>query len=90
MARNSEKAQSMLNRYLAGKKEEKTGPRQKRPYLASECRDLNEADKWRQTILRDIGKKVMEIQNAGLGEHRWGSRPMHASMQACAGGRRPC
>jgi len=60
----------MLNRYLAGKKEEKFGPRAKRPYLATECHDLPEADKWRQQILREIGKKVMEIQNAGLGEHR--------------------
>ena len=70
MARNAEKAQSTLNRYLAHKQELKTGPKQKRPYLASECRDLNEADKWRQHILREVGKKVMEIQNAGLGEHR--------------------
>jgi pre-mRNA-splicing factor ISY1 len=31
---------------------------------------LNEADKWRQQILREVGKKVMEIQNAALGEHR--------------------
>lgn len=70
MARNAEKAQSTLNRYLKHKEEQKTGPKQKRPYLASECRDLNEADKWRQQILREVGKKVMEIQNAGLGEHR--------------------
>ncbi|CAD7697029.1 unnamed protein product [Ostreobium quekettii] len=70
MARNEEKAQSMLNRFLAGKKEESRGPRQKRPYLASECLDLNEADRWRQQILREIGRKVTEIQNAGLGEHR--------------------
>lgn len=70
MARNEEKAQSMLNRFLAGKQEEKRGPKQRRPYLASEVTDLNEADKWRQQILREVGKKVMEIQNAGLGEHR--------------------
>lgn len=61
----------MLNRYLAAKQSEKRGPKQLRPYLASECNDLNEADRWRQQILRDVGKKVMEIQNAGLGEHRW-------------------
>ncbi len=60
----------MLNRWLAGKQAELKPERQKRPYLASECHDLNEADKWRQQILREIGKKVMEIQNAGLGEHR--------------------
>lgn len=70
MARNEEKAQSMLNRFLAGKQEESRGPKQRRPYLASECHDLNEADKWRQQILREIGRKVLEIQNAGLGEHR--------------------
>eukprot|EP00197_Chlamydomonas_leiostraca_P006466 CAMPEP_0202869426 /NCGR_PEP_ID=MMETSP1391-20130828/12445_1 /ASSEMBLY_ACC=CAM_ASM_000867 /TAXON_ID=1034604 /ORGANISM="Chlamydomonas leiostraca, Strain SAG 11-49" /LENGTH=206 /DNA_ID=CAMNT_0049549739 /DNA_START=110 /DNA_END=726 /DNA_ORIENTATION=- len=70
MARNQEKAQSMLNRYLQAKNDDLKGPKQKRPYLATECRDLNEADKWRQQILREIGKKVMEIQNAGLGEHR--------------------
>lgn len=60
----------MLNRFLAGKQAEARGEKQKRPYLATECHDLNEADKWRQQILREIGKKVMEIQNAGLGEHR--------------------
>lgn len=70
MARNQEKAQSMLNRYLAGRQEEFKGPKQRRPYLASECDDLNEADKWRQQILREIGRKVLEIQNAGLGEAR--------------------
>uniref|UniRef100_A0A7S0YSL6 Pre-mRNA-splicing factor ISY1 n=1 Tax=Polytomella parva TaxID=51329 RepID=A0A7S0YSL6_9CHLO len=70
MARNEEKAQSMLNRFLAGKQGEKRGPRQKRPFLASECTNLVEADKWRQQILREIGKKVMEIQNGGLGEYK--------------------
>ena len=71
MARNEEKAQAMLNRFLAGKAEEARGPKQKRPYLATECHDLNEADRWRQQILREIGRKVMEIQNAGLGDHRY-------------------
>lgn len=60
----------MLNRYLKGKEEDKKQPRQKRPYLTSECHDLVEADGWRQQVLREIGKKVMEIQNGGLGEHR--------------------
>ena len=60
----------MLNRFLSSKADKETGGRKRRPYLASECRDLNEADKWRSEILRDIGKKVMEIQNAALGEHR--------------------
>ena len=70
MARNQEKAQAMLNRLLTSKQQEAKGPREKRPYLATECHDVNEADRWRQQILREIGRKVMEIQNAGLGEHR--------------------
>lgn len=70
MARNEEKAQSMLNRFITMKAEEKKKPKERRPFLASECRDLNEADKWRQQIMREIGRKVAEIQNEGLGEHR--------------------
>ncbi|WCJ40294.1 hypothetical protein M5689_021221 [Euphorbia peplus] len=70
MARNEEKAQSMLNRYITQKEEEKKKPKERRPFLASECRDLAEADKWHQQIQREIGRKVTEIQNEGLGEHR--------------------
>ncbi|CAH8260990.1 unnamed protein product [Arabidopsis lyrata] len=70
MARNEEKAQSMLNRFITQKEAEKKKPKERRPFLASECRDLSEADKWRQQILREIGSKVAEIQNEGLGEHR--------------------
>lgn len=60
----------MLNRFLTAKKDDQRGPKEKRPYLATECIDLNEADKWRYQIIKEIGKKVMEIQNAGLGEHK--------------------
>ncbi|KAI3756731.1 hypothetical protein L1987_56553 [Smallanthus sonchifolius] len=70
MARNEEKAQSMLNRFVTMKAEEKKKPKERRPFLASECRDLSDADKWRQQIMREIGRKVAEIQNEGLGEHR--------------------
>ena len=60
----------MLNRFLTGKKNDAAKPKDKRPYLATQCFNVHEADKWRQQIIREIGKKVMEIQNAGLGEHR--------------------
>lgn len=60
----------MLNRFITMKNEEKKKPKERRPYLASECRDLAEADRWRQQIMREIGQKVAEIQNEGLGEHR--------------------
>ncbi|EFJ26518.1 hypothetical protein SELMODRAFT_231910 [Selaginella moellendorffii] len=70
MARNEEKAQSMLNRFLAAKEEEKRPPKKRRPYLASQCRDLAQADRWRIDVIREIGKKVMDIQNPGIDEHR--------------------
>ena len=43
---------------------------ERRPYLASECRDLRKCEKWRMQIIREIAKKVAQIQNAGLGEFR--------------------
>ncbi|KAK1362884.1 pre-mRNA-splicing factor ISY1-like [Heracleum sosnowskyi] len=69
MARNQEKAQSMLNRLITKANQDKIRTEQRRPYLASQCTVLSEADKWRQQIMRDIGRKVTEIQNQGLGEH---------------------
>ena len=63
--------QMLFNRWTKGKEDLLRGSRDnRRPYLATECKDLNAADKWRQEILREIGKKVMDIQNAALGEHR--------------------
>ncbi|KAL6278589.1 hypothetical protein ACE6H2_022190 [Prunus campanulata] len=58
MARNEEKAQSMLNRFITLKAEVKKKPKERRPYLASECRELAEASKWRQQIMEEIGRKV--------------------------------
>ena len=31
---------------------------------------INDCDKWRQDIIKEICDKVSEIQNAGLGEHK--------------------
>ena len=70
MARNAEKAMTTLARWRASQLEEPTPKRQKRPYLATECDDLGDAQKWRLDIIREISRKVSQIQNAGLGEHR--------------------
>ncbi len=74
MARNVEKSQNVLNRLLNAKNAESrpggTNRPAKRPFLATECDDLTEADRWRAQVVREIGSKVMEIQNAGLGEAR--------------------
>ena len=70
MARNVEKSQNVLNRLLAARTADDRPQRARRPRLASECDDVTEADRWRATIMREIGRKVMDIQNAGLGEGR--------------------
>jgi len=74
MARNSEKAMTALARWRDAKMaEEGVGGKAKsdrRPYLASECHDLKEAERWRLQIIKEISKGVSQIQNAGLGEFR--------------------
>lgn len=71
MARNQEKALSMLSRWYKYQKElHNPGGPEKRPYLATECHSLQEAEKWRHQIIKEIARKVSQIQNAGLGEFR--------------------
>ncbi|CAD7092212.1 unnamed protein product [Hermetia illucens] len=69
MARNAEKAMTTLARWRAAKEAE-AGEKDRRPYLASECTDLSKCEKYRLEIIREISKKVAQIQNAGLGEFR--------------------
>lgn len=69
MARNEEKAQSMLSRYLQTKKQGR-GRNERRPYLAILCDDVDEAEKWRLQIIGDIRRRVAEIQNPGLEDTR--------------------
>mmetsp|Transcript_33098 Transcript_33098/g.60682 ORF Transcript_33098/g.60682 Transcript_33098/m.60682 type:complete len:315 (+) Transcript_33098:100-1044(+) len=42
----------------------------KRPKIASEVDTVKECEHWRSEILRGVAKKIAEIQNAALGEHR--------------------
>jgi pre-mRNA-splicing factor ISY1 len=53
------------------KLEEEKGPKnERRPYLSTLVDKLPEAEKWRLSIIRDVAKKVSQIQNAGLGEFK--------------------
>lgn len=71
MARNAEKAMTTLARWRAAQQDgEKTVERKRRPFLASECEDLADAERFRLDIIRQISKRVTQIQNAGLGEFR--------------------
>jgi len=71
MARNEEKAQSMLNRWLELKKGEAAPERlARRPGMTTDCNDLTSAERWRGQVLRELGKRVNEIQNSSLPEKR--------------------
>jgi len=67
---NEEKAHAMLNRWVAMKKELNSRSKDKRPYLSSECNNLQECERWRGQIIKEITKKVADIQNASLGEYK--------------------
>lgn len=72
MARNSEKAMTALARWRNAKLAEEglDTKNERRPYLASQCNNLKEAEKWRIQVIREASKKMAQIQNAGLGEYR--------------------
>ncbi|KND03642.1 uncharacterized protein SPPG_01115 [Spizellomyces punctatus DAOM BR117] len=71
MARNEEKAQSMLYRFREAQAAELGFKKsEKRPYLASEVHVLKDAEKWRQQIIREISKKVSKIQDSGLTDYQ--------------------
>ena len=70
MARNEEKAQAMLNRFVAAKSAANKEDKSQRPYLASECDNLPDCERYRNQIIKEISKKVSLIQNEGLEEHK--------------------
>ncbi|KAM0787911.1 hypothetical protein ACM66B_006119 [Microbotryomycetes sp. NB124-2] len=71
MARNEEKAQSMLYRFRESQAAELgLGVRSdRRPRVAAHCKDLRQAERWRGEILREISRKVSKIQDAGLTDY---------------------
>ncbi|KAH8112817.1 Isy1-domain-containing protein [Phellopilus nigrolimitatus] len=71
MARNEEKAQSMLYRFREAQAAELgLGVRgDRRPRMASACKSLRECERWRGEILREISRKVSKIQDAGLTDY---------------------
>jgi pre-mRNA-splicing factor ISY1 len=71
MARNQQKAMLLLNRFYdmqQGKGEFRQ--KAKRPHLATDCDDVKRAERWRVQVIREISRKVSQIQNPGLGEFR--------------------
>lgn len=72
MARPEEKAQAMLNKWVK-MREEGNNPLKpslaKRPFLASQCAHLDDAERFRRQIVREIAMGIEKIQNPALGEH---------------------
>ncbi|KAI6094770.1 Isy1-like splicing factor [Pisolithus sp. B1] len=62
MARNEEKAQSMLYRF----REAQAAELDRWPKMASACKSLRECGRWRGEILREVSRKVSKIQDSGL------------------------
>ena len=58
----------MLNRFVAAKSAANKDDKSQRPYLASECDDLQDCERYRNQIIKEISKKVSLIQNEGLDE----------------------
>ncbi|GBE59846.1 member RAS oncogene family protein [Babesia ovata] len=70
MARNSEKANSMLNRWLrlkSGLSAHDTNL-MRRPRHTSEVEDVRTAEHWRNMVVKDVMISISRIQNASLGE----------------------
>jgi len=65
MARNQEKAQSTLNRFL---QLQKGGPEkiERRPIFAHEVTDIKQAERWRKQVIREISKESSIIQDGKL------------------------
>jgi len=70
MARNEEKAQAMLNKFVAAKKEANRPDKSQRPYLSTEVDNVPDCELYRNQIIKELSKKVSLIQNEGLDEHK--------------------
>lgn len=59
-----------LARWRAAQLEDGKPEKKRRPFDPNECTDLADAEKFRLDVIREISKKVTQIQNAGLGEFK--------------------
>lgn len=73
MARNEEKANTMLRKFMDAKAERLglAKEKRKRPALATECKDLSEADKWRAQVGNLFTTCGVETRAAIRAAARW-------------------
>ncbi|KAI8082481.1 pre-mRNA-splicing factor ISY1 [Gilbertella persicaria] len=72
MARNEEKAQSMLYRFREAQAAELGlgKPRVRRPAFAGAVDTIAEAEKWRKDLLSEVSRKIAKIQDVGLSDYQ--------------------
>lgn len=73
MARNQEKAQSMLFRFRESQAADLgiiDASRTRRPKAISEQTNLSNCEKWRGQVLKEISRKVTKIQDLGLSDYQ--------------------
>ena len=63
MARNAEKAMTTLARWRKMKEDEEKGPTIKRLNNVNECHNVTHAEKFRRGIIKEVTKKIAQIQN---------------------------
>ena len=69
MARNEEKANSLLNRWVQMKSDERLGMHRKRPYNQDSVETVAEAERWRSEVVNLMSSKVYQIQNRKQHHH---------------------
>ena len=67
---NDEKAHALLNRWVATLKELNSQTPLKRPKEADECNNLQDCERWRNQVIKEITKRVADVQNASIGEFK--------------------
>ncbi|EPE05283.1 pre-mrna-splicing factor isy1 [Ophiostoma piceae UAMH 11346] len=73
MARNQEKAQSMLFRFRESQAADLgiiDASRTRRPKVISEQTNLQSCEKWRGQVLKEVSRKVTKIQDLGLSDYQ--------------------
>lgn len=66
MAHKDQKPQSMFNKWWAMNRALYVRDPDAIAPMIEECESLKECYRWRETIMKEIGDKVAEIQNTGM------------------------
>lgn len=69
MARDSEKANMLFNKWKTFKNDAHSEGQTRRPALAQSCNSLEDADRFRRELVQQATKKIQAIKNTSLSEH---------------------